>query len=519
MINKKYCRKMLFGLLMFSPIILQAEIKEYSGTIFLDKNGNGIQDKGENGVKGIPVSNGRDIVLSDRNGHFQLQGDHNTSIFPILPAEYTLTDKPGKKNNFEYYYCGKENQPTTGLNYPIQKQKPQNRFCLAAVGDPQVGSEQEVDYAAKSVYGELLNHPEYATKILLGDIVHEKMELFDESKQLIERLPGTVLVVPGNHDRYYEATRNNQDSIFNTYFGASNYAFNQGNVHFILLNNVYPTKKRGYDMKYTSKQLEFVRNDLKLVPKNKLIIIAQHIPIISGSNSDSLLNMLTEYPHVLFLSGHTHNVRRNLIKQGNRTIQEIVAGASCGHFWRGELDWEGIPSAVMNGGSPRCYFIIDIDRNQYKFRYKAIGRDSNSQMNIWVNSPLPQGKPDKRRDPKVRADTLIHIDSYQPDAIVATIYGACDQTQVRVSIDGGEWHTMNHVKAIAPTVARINQLASGFGLPSDYSTPLKLRNIPSPLVWVYNPEKGLKKGQVHTITIEAEDRYGFSVKESRLITK
>lgn len=37
-------------------------------------------------------------------------------------------------------------------------------------------------------------------------------------------------------------------------------------------------------------------------------------------------------------------------------VHELVTGASCGFWWVGEKDWEGIPSALMQCGTPRNYF-------------------------------------------------------------------------------------------------------------------------------------------------------------------
>ena len=53
----------------FVPLTAQNII---SGKVFLDKNGNGIQDRSEHGIKAVQVSNGRDVVLTDKDGNFSI---------------------------------------------------------------------------------------------------------------------------------------------------------------------------------------------------------------------------------------------------------------------------------------------------------------------------------------------------------------------------------------------------------------------------------------------------------------
>ena len=45
---------------------------DFSGIVYCDRNGNGVQDKGEKGIKGIAVTNGDTIVLTDRKGRYVL---------------------------------------------------------------------------------------------------------------------------------------------------------------------------------------------------------------------------------------------------------------------------------------------------------------------------------------------------------------------------------------------------------------------------------------------------------------
>ncbi len=63
--------KILFAALVLSFSLstsLLAEKQFATGRVFHDANSNGVYDTGERLLKGVGVSNGRDVVETDRNG-------------------------------------------------------------------------------------------------------------------------------------------------------------------------------------------------------------------------------------------------------------------------------------------------------------------------------------------------------------------------------------------------------------------------------------------------------------------
>ena len=57
-----------------------------SGIVFEDKNKNGVKDASEKGIKNILVSNGEEIVLTDKTGAYTINASVGSSIFPIKPS-------------------------------------------------------------------------------------------------------------------------------------------------------------------------------------------------------------------------------------------------------------------------------------------------------------------------------------------------------------------------------------------------------------------------------------------------
>lgn len=137
---------------------------------------------------------------------------------------------------------------------------------------------------------------------------------------------------------------------------------------------------------------------------------------------------------------------------------------------------------MMQCGSPRGYFVINIKDNQYSFKYKAIGQDAQKQMHITLNDGLLQ----------------------------ANIFGAGDSTKVMVQLNDGEWQQMQLSKSIDPLVAHIIEKNNQKIYPSSGSTANPLRKRKSSHLWELSmPQLNADKNKI--IRIKAQDSYGFSV--------
>ena len=90
---KSYHSIAMHKIKLFLPIILisfcTAQLK-LQGFVFHDRNGNGVMDQTESGIGGQRVSNGEDIVLSDKSGHFSISAQQNDVIFIIKPYNWDI---------------------------------------------------------------------------------------------------------------------------------------------------------------------------------------------------------------------------------------------------------------------------------------------------------------------------------------------------------------------------------------------------------------------------------------------
>ena len=468
-----------------------------SGIVFDDSNRNGQQDKGEHALKGILVSNGDTIVVTDRHGRYELPYQVGTSVMPVLPADYTMSGS--RLVNANFLYVGTDDKRREiKRDFALVKKPVNRRFRLNAIGDVQVSDYQELDYATRTLWPELLVPSDKpAVNLFLGDLVNNNLKLYDDLRTLMEQLPQQTWTVLGNHDRDVDTTRWRQTVSYNDVFGADMYAFNEGRVHFIVLNNVYGDGARGYKGYLSERQLNFVRQDLKYVPKDVLIVFSMHIPLSYTRNYKALLALLEGRGDVLAVTGHMHQVGR-FFRTGNGVrLHELSAGASCGFWWVGEKDGDGIPSAWQQCGTPRNYFVLDFDDTHYQLRCKAIDRDEHHQMTIHVTG----------------IDTLdTHLrdmKDVEQGLLMMTVYGGCDSTTVRCRIDGGEWLLCQKQKMMDPNVARIREMNLLRAYPTAHNRMNPLRHRESHQLWTLQLPEACHRG-AHTVEVEAVDSWGFA---------
>ena len=470
---------------------LQAAVQDsvilVRGTVFEDKNGNGKLDKGEPVLKDILLSNGKEIVASNRKGAYSIYAQKGQSIFPILPASYAVSLVNSKVSNANFLYLNPNKVYSDTLYHavPVVKLKESKEcFTIGAIGDIQVDSKEELGFAARSIFSELAERKDLAFNLMLGDLVNNKMGLLTDVKDMIDMLPNNSWTLLGNHDRNVDNPTFIND-IFNAAFGADHYAFNYGEVHFVVLNNVFSTGKHSYEGRLDAEQLLFLANDLKHVPKHKTIVINQHIPMAHTKNRKDIFKLLEGYSNVLILTGHTHTVNRYFFN--DTRIQELGVGATCGNWWRGEKNPAGVPEALMQCGTPRGYFSIQFEKGQYSFQYKGVGMDATNQFSL-----MQEG-----------------------NVLLANVYAGSDSTLVKVRINDADWQIMSPAKRIDPYVSQLIEKNKSKVYPTLGNTVNPLGKRASSHIWELALPTGFSE-KINKLQVSASDKFGLAVTEEFL---
>ena len=106
-------RILVFAMLMGAlPPLLAATA---TGRVFIDTNQNGVLDGNENGLPGVRVSNGLQVVVTDKNGRYRLNVDDETILFITKPKNYATPLNTHKLPQF--YHIHQPKGSPAGLRY------------------------------------------------------------------------------------------------------------------------------------------------------------------------------------------------------------------------------------------------------------------------------------------------------------------------------------------------------------------------------------------------------------------
>ena len=386
----------------------QAQDTQAAGTVFHDLDIDGILDAGEEGIGGIAVSNGTAITLTDDAGRWSLPADDDTILFVIKPRGWmTPVDENGVPR---FYYIHKPNgspelryagvEPTgklpQSIDFPLYPQDEPSQFRALFFGDPQVSSQWEVDLLAHDVLDQIITAGiDAVMSFSLGDIAHDPLGMLEPVAEAMSMLRMPNYFVHGNHDQNYDAASDKYaDETWERVFGPPWFSLNYGPVHFLVLDDViwHPAtdqQKAHLTAGISEEQIEFIRNDLALVPTEALVVYMFHIPVMSLHNKEQFLSLFDGYEHVFGVSAHWHHQGHFFLGEddgwpGAEAHHHLVNVTSCGSWWGGDLDYYGIPETNMRDGAPNGYSIASFDGNEYSIEFVPARRPRDFQMRIWA---------------------------------------------------------------------------------------------------------------------------------------
>lgn len=412
------------------PFEYQAEIAEIEGTkIYSGYTIAGlVTDTAGNKLSGIPVSDGYDIVVTDENGVYQIKANElSRYVYYVVPAGYEI---PLNQNKCPLFYSLNVKYGEFCRNDFVltPKTKDETNWTLVGISDPQVVTDSHVNRYKNETLPDIKamladEGKENCYAIVLGDIVGGVPNLYPKMKTLMSNFAlsdGSYMpffMLPGNHDHYKTGAKSQYESLENyiTYFGPSEYSFNIGKAHIVVMDTHQAINWSGnaggsYTCGFDDNQLAWLQKDLALVEnkEEKMLIFCTHAAFgdqanhgnyVAASNHKSdVLSLMTDFYDVNLISGHTHywrnfTLKSNICKSG-RPIYEHNEGAACGWLW--------LTGNVNTDGSPNGYAVFDIRGNifhdwiakstnqskEYQMRAydgNQIYSDKNSQKYCWYD--------------------------------------------------------------------------------------------------------------------------------------
>ncbi|WP_028877226.1 calcineurin-like phosphoesterase C-terminal domain-containing protein [Teredinibacter turnerae] len=412
------------------------------GYVFVDKNENGRKDKGERGLTGVSVSNGYEVVSTDKKGRYQLpaaaSGLSDFTVFITQPSGYRVPVNEHNVPQFFYHHRPQGSPPLrfgglapTGsqpmeINFPLQKTRRLSAFKIAVSGDPQPYSNNEVGYVRDALANELAQRDDLEFVLIEGDVMGDDLGLFPRFKRLMSAAGIPQYFVAGNHDLDLDATDDSHSfDTFKREWGPTYYSFDYGDVHFVVLDNVRypctpqdnadgrrpecanPESKPTYNGVIDAAQMQWLANDLERVDSDTLIVLNMHIPLVSFNvmespvhqtdNAKALFDLIGNRPAV-GLSGHTHTLEnfvageryagwKDAVGVAAPPFPLIVTGATSGSWWSGDFDEYNLPMSIQRLGAPRGYLIFEFHGYQFKSKFKAANKPADEQMSVDFLSP------------------------------------------------------------------------------------------------------------------------------------
>ncbi len=449
------------------------------GVVFLDANKSGKRAPNAKGLAGVRVSNGREVVTTDAQGRYQLPIGEQGAIFVVKPSGYRV---PLSAHNLsQHFYLHRPTgtpiqtkyagiAPTGALpasiDFPLTPHAEPDEFRVLLFGDPQARNLKEVDYVARDVVADLVG-VEAAFGLSLGDNAFNKLDVLEPLNEVTAQMGIPWHVVAGNHDLNFEAPDDRFASeTFQRIYGPTYYSFDYGKTHFVVTDNVqWLGKGNGYIGAWGARQLEWLANDLKAVPREKLVVVTMHIPLVvleeergagkpdelneggrfNVAERERFLQILAGHPRNMSVSGHTHvqyhaYLGREAGWTGAGNHHHFNCGTVSGSWWSGAPDEQGIPNTLMRDGTPNGYAFLNCKGGEYDVEWRVARRPADYQMNVYAPARLKKG---------------------DGGAVEINVFNGSVQTDVEMRWNGGDWHQVARVPGRDPGFKALKEIEEG----------------------------------------------------------
>ena len=300
-------------------------------------------------MAGVSVTNGKDVVKTDEDGHYVMDGWLKDRFVTVtIPTGYWTED----------YYI-EVTDAKEGYDFVLEKSdRDYTDHTFLQVADSEVGSGgvgewiENVKAAAEDTGAAFIMHT--------GDICYEDGLRTHLSGMNSENMPAPVRYAIGNHD--YINWGGYGEAYFESIYGPVCYSFEVGNIHYVVTPMVHGVDYLG---RYTNADVwRWVKNDLENTDPDMKVVMFNHDYCTSDEDGfevsydlGSKLD-LKEYGLVAWIYGHWHY---NLMYQTECGAFNICTGQPSG----GGIDSTvpAVRSVTMSGGE-----LVSSDMYYYDFK-------------------------------------------------------------------------------------------------------------------------------------------------------
>lgn len=327
------------------------------------------------GIAGVTVSDGYSCCTTDAEGTYSMEANPAARYITVtVPSDYEIPLGADGRPAF-YKLIDLSGRTEVEADFSLApRQSPGARFTLITVADAHV---QNSTHLTRFSEGPFADIQETVNKlgagsgpvigIALGDQLTDNMEMGPAIREVytgIQTSAGTMpfFYVIGNHD--HESVTNGTDdqstAFFLNNFGPTDYSFDIGNAHVIVVDDIEFNGKTeggsgGYNhIKYseglTGEKLHWLREDIALVKdkSSKVVILCTHAPLSNCMNADEAKLELRAFHEAHIYSGHLHNLKNKTYStyktQSGHSIIEHGLQSLSGQIWRADVSANGSPA-------------------------------------------------------------------------------------------------------------------------------------------------------------------------------
>ncbi|MCF4128023.1 calcineurin-like phosphoesterase C-terminal domain-containing protein [Methylobacterium sp. SyP6R] len=529
---------------------------QVAGIVYEDRGAKGRRGPDDPGLPDVLVSNGREVARTDAQGRYTLPVGDEVVIFVVKPTGFALPPGPDGLPHFSYLHQPAGTPADLSLRYPgiaptgplpssvdfgLVRRPESGDFDVVLFTDPQPESHAELTFVRDTAIARVLGlrgeFGKVAFGMTTGDVLFDDLSLYPRQNRLIAQVGVPWFHIGGNHDLNFEApdARHSRET-FKRSFGAPYYALEHGGVLFLMLDNVHylgaatATAGRGgrYEGRIGERQLAFVENLLAQVPKDRLVVVAMHIPLASDLGPDDpgigtadraqLLRLLAGRPS-FSVSGHTHTTEHHYLGSdgrpgapGDDAHHHHVLTAVSGSWWSGPPDRRGIATADSRDGTPHGFHVLGITGGRhYTTRYVPASDDAGRQMRIVLESQFHAD--DLARLPDTRLYELlgatIPAESAGATNVVVNLFDGGPRSRVTFRIGDRPLVPMTRVRRPDPFVAALYARNAA-------TRKSWVKAEPCSHLWVARLPRDLAAG-THRLTVEATDEYGRAHRDALVL--
>lgn len=334
---------------------------DLTGTVFVDRNANGVRDAGEAGLGGVPVSDQNEVTVTRADGTFRISHSMGTGVlFVSVPDGYRAVGSFWRKADSA--------SAARGFLFPLAPVPAPAEFTFIHSSDTHISP---ASLPRTQRLRAIVDSVKPAFVIVTGDLIRDALRVgeaealgyYDLFRSERERFSAPVWTVPGNHEifgieRHLSLVSPEHPlyarGMYHQYFGPDYYSFTYGGVHFVGLNTV-DIDDLWYYGHVDSTQTEWLSRDLAAVPANIPVVTFNHIPFFTSV--ETLNGYRAEQPAPTSITVRGTTSFRHSVSNAEDVITRITKGhpydlALGGHMHvREQLRYEGTPIRFFQTGA------------------------------------------------------------------------------------------------------------------------------------------------------------------------